>query len=74
MAATFDNLPDTCWAAGDAADAAQRMVDKLPQPRPHKPASLGPGSFLTWRFWTAVGLVIALIALNVVSNFVGPLT
>lgn len=68
LAATFVNLPDTRWAVGDAVGAAQRIVDTLPNMNGCEPASLGPWIFFTWRFWAAVGLVLALVALNYVGK------
>ncbi|HQS18280.1 hypothetical protein [Reyranella sp.] len=63
LAATFINLPDTRWTLGDAAGTAQRIVDTLPQVSRHRPAPLGSRIFLRWRFWAAVCLVLALLAL-----------
>lgn len=68
LAATFINLPDTRWTLGDAAGTAQRIVDTLPQLSRRAPAALGSWIFLTWRFWAAVGLVLALVALNYVGT------
>lgn len=64
LAETFLNLPDTRWTLGDASGTAQRIVDTLPQLSRHGPVPLGSWIFLTWRFWAAVGLVLALVALN----------
>jgi hypothetical protein len=64
LAETFVNLPDTRWAEGDAAGTAQRIIDTLPKLTRRAPAPLSPWIFLSWRFWAAVGLVLALIALN----------
>ena len=69
---TFVNLPDIHWAAGDAAGTARRIVDKLPELSRHGPAILGPWIFLTWRFWAAAGLVLALVAVNYLGNWIGP--
>ncbi len=72
LAATFLNLPDTRWAGGDAAGAAQRLVDALPMPRTRAAAPVGAWIFMTWRFWAAVGLVLALVALNRFGNVLSP--
>ena len=64
LAATFINLPDTRWTLGDAAGTAQRIVDTLPQSSRRGPAPLGSWIFLSWRFWVAVCLALALLALG----------
>ena len=68
LAATFVNLPDTHWALGDAAGTAQRIVDTLPKLSDRAPAAVGSWIFLTWRFWAAMGLALALVALNYVDK------
>lgn len=68
LAATFINLPDTLWTLGDAAGTAQRIVDTLPKLNRPAPTALGSWIFLTWRFWAAVGLVLALVALNYIET------
>ena len=73
LAATFVNLPDARWAGGDAARAARRLVDLLPQRRLRPPATIGRPFFqmrifLTWRFWIGVALVLALVALHTVAD------
>ena len=57
------------------AEAAQSLAatfinlpDTLP-PLSHRPSPpLGSGIFLTWRFWAAGSLVLALVALNYMVN------
>jgi hypothetical protein len=73
LASTFANLPDKHWAEGDAQGTAHRMIETLPQPAPRAPAPLGPWIFLTWRFWTAVALSLAMVALNAFAETLGPL-
>ena len=68
LAATFINLPDTRWARGDATGTARRIVDTLPPLSHRPPPPLGSGIFLTWRFWAAGSLVLALVALNYMVN------
>ncbi|WP_422033566.1 hypothetical protein [Reyranella sp.] len=68
LAATFVNLPDTRWTLGDAAGTARRIVDTLPQSSRHGPPPLGYRIFLGWRFWAAVCLALALLALNYLSG------
>ena len=72
LAATFLNLPDTRWADGDAAGAAQRLVDALPKPRSRAAAPVGSWVFMSWGFWAAVGLALVLVALNSFGNAVNP--
>lgn len=76
LASTFVNLPDTRWAAGDAAGSARLIVNTLPEPSRRASASLGPRIFLTWRPWAAAaaGLALALIAITYMVNAAGPLT
>lgn len=74
LAATFVNLPDTRWAAGDATGAARRIINTLPEPSQRAPARLSPRTFLTWGLWAAVGLALALIAVNYMVSAIGPLT
>jgi hypothetical protein len=64
------------WAAGDAAGSARRIVSTLPESSRRAPAPVGPRIFLTWRPWAtaAVGLALALIAVNFMVDQVGPLT
>lgn len=64
LAATFNNLPDSHWAEGDASGAAMRLVEMLPKLRRRVPAAVGPWILLTWRFWIAVALALALVALH----------
>jgi hypothetical protein len=68
LAATFIDLPDTHWTLGDAEGTAQRIVDTLPELTYRAPAALGSWLFLTWRFWAAVGLTLALVALNYIET------
>ena len=68
LAATFINLPDTHWALGDATGTARRFVDTLPPLSHRAPPPPGSGIFLTWRFWAAGSLVLALLALNYMAN------
>jgi hypothetical protein len=68
LAATFINLPDTRWALGDAAGTARRIVDTLPPLNHRAPPPPGSGIFVTWRFWAAGGLVLALVALHYMRN------
>jgi len=70
----FVNLPDTRWAAGDATGAARRIINTLPEPSHRAPARLSPRTFLAWGLWAAVGLALALIAVNYMVSAVGPLT
>lgn len=74
LAATFVNLPDTRWAAGDATGAARRIINTLPEPSHRAPARLSPRTFLAWGLWAAVGLALALIAVNYMVSAIGPLT
>jgi len=74
LAATFVNLPDTRWAAGDATGAARRIINTLPEASHRAPARLSPRTFLAWGLWAAVGLALALIAVNYMVSAVGPLT
>lgn len=73
LADTFTNLPDAHWAEGDAQGTAHRMIETLPQPATPAPATPGVWIFLTWRFWAAVGLALAMVALNALSENLGPL-
>lgn len=74
LAATFLNLPDTRWAAGDATGAARGIVSMLPEPSRRAPDPLGPRAFLTWGLWAAVGLALAFIAVKYMVTAIGPLT
>ena len=68
LVATFINLPDTRWALGDATGTARRIVDTLPPLSDRVPPTLGSRIFLSWRFWAAGGLVLALVALTYMGN------
>ena len=73
LADTFTKLPDTHWAEGDAQGTAHRMIDTLPEQASEAPAKLGVWIFLTWRFWAAVALALAMVALNAFAENLGPL-
>jgi hypothetical protein len=71
LANTFTNLPDTRWAEGDAEGTARRMIGTLPAWTPRAPTAPGVWIFMTWRFWAAVGLVLAMVALNAFAKDLG---
>jgi hypothetical protein len=68
LAAIFVGLPDTHWALGDAAGTAQRIADTLPRLRRRAAAESGFWIVLSWRFWAAVGLTLALVAMNYMAR------
>ncbi len=63
--------PTRAGLLGDAAGTAQRIVDTLPKPSHRAPAPLDPSIFVGWRFWVAVGLVLALVGLSYLGTGVG---